>query len=520
MRRTNGRWVRVPFSRGSITALVLGLAISPMSTAGASVIGGASSPNVVQDKVPLPRKGAYFGAFVAVNADHTGPTEQLAQEGFEAMVGRKMAVDKEGYPWDEGWPTNYASWSRDRGRIMTFGWNAQLYDGSVIKWADVADGRYDADIDAKAVAIKAFEAPAFFVFNHEPENQVGQAGTEQDFIDAYRHVHDRFVADGVANLSYALVLMAYTFRIGQADLYYPGGKYVDVIGADGYNYYQCPGHTDDWTSFGDIFSAFHDYGVSHHKSLFVSEWGSEEDPAKPGRKGQWISDAAATLKTWPEVKVVAYYDNEGDCEWWVDSSQSSLNAFKNMGADPYFTPPQPPPQSTKVGAYASVVDFMYTYPVGTLAQGKAIEWLFFGPSIHTVTDNLGMGLFDSGPEVLNGTFTYLFRGAGNYQYACTFHPSMTALIKIPLIVQPLTGNQRTKFTVTWASASPPLGFVFDVRIQRPGGDWSTWQDGVTGTTARFLPDSGRGTYLFEARIRNAITGSASWYSDAVTVTVS
>ena len=519
MRTNTRKWPGVRFSQTSIISLVLILSIIPAGAAGASAVGRGASPNVMGGVVPLPKKGAYFGAFVAVNADHTGPTEQQAQETFESMVGRQMAVDKEGYPWDEGWPTNYASWSRDQGRIMSFEWNAQLYDGSVIKWADIANGLYDADIDAKATAIKAFAAPAFFIFNHEPENEVGQAGTTQDFINAYRHIHDRFVADRVTNLSYVLVLMAFTFRMGLADAYYPGSKYVDLLGADGYNYYQCPGHISDWSSFADIFSAFHDYGVSHHKQLFVSEWGSEEDPAQPGRKAQWISDAERTLKDWPEVKVVAYYDNEGDCVWWVDSSQSSLNAFKNMGADPYFTPPQPPPQPTQVGAYASVMDFTFTSPVGTLAQGKAVKWLFFGPSLHTVTENLGMGLFDSGSQPLNGTFTFVFRAAGNYQYACTLHPSMTAQIRIPLIVQPLTGNQQTRFTVTWASAPPPVGYVYDVRIQRPRGDWSPWQDGVKSTTGQFVPDSGRGTYLFDARIRNAIIGNASWYSEDITVTV-
>src|SRR5207248_129768 len=149
-------------------------------------------------------------------------------------------------------------------------------------------------------------APAIFVFEHEPEGEVGQSGTTTDFVNAYRHIHDRFAADGVTNLTYGLVLLATTFGAGKADPYYPGDGYVDLLGADGYNWYQCPGRSDPWTSFHDVFTAFYSYGLGKGKPMFVSEWGSNEDSTTPGRKGQWITDAATTLKTWPQVKVVSY----------------------------------------------------------------------------------------------------------------------------------------------------------------------------------------------------------------------
>ncbi|MEO7573134.1 MAG: hypothetical protein ABIX10_11940, partial [Acidimicrobiales bacterium] len=74
-----------------------------------------------------------------------------------------------------------------------------------------------------------------------------------------------------------------------------------------------------------------------------AEWGSTEDPAVSGRKAQWIADAATTLKGWPEVKVVSWYDNGAPqaCDWWIDTSASSLAAFATMANDPYFNPPPP-----------------------------------------------------------------------------------------------------------------------------------------------------------------------------------
>jgi hypothetical protein len=502
--------------------LMLGTNMQATAIAGLNPISGSLIRMEAGPRPPrLPDSGTLFGAFVALDSDHSGSSELEAQENFEAMVGRTMAVDKEGHAWDEVFPSPYAYWSRDQGRILSFEWNAQLYGGGVIRWDDIASGRYDADIDARAQAIKAYSAPAFFVFHHEPEDEVGQAGSEQDFVNAYRHVVDRFRAKGVTNLSYALVLMASTYRYGEPDLFYPGDSYVDLVGADGYNWHGCPGRDDAWTDFGSIFSDFRDFGVAKDKPLYVAEWGSMEDPDVPGRKADWIDDAAATIKSWPEIKVVAYYHNEGDCEWWVDSSGSSLDAFTRMGTDLYFAPPMLPPMGTKTSAYASVYDFSLGTPVGDLVQGKGVKWLFQGPSNHSLTDNHSMGLFASGTKTAGSTYRFIFQAAGNYNYTCSVHPSMLATIRVPMVVTPGSGGVGTQFTVTWAAAKPPTGFLYDVKIKRPGsGTWETWKDGVTSTTATFVPDSGKGTYTFHSRVRNSASGKASWYSEDITIVVS
>jgi len=469
----------------------------------------------------LPASGALFGAFVAIEDGLLRWTSTLA---FESEIQRELTIDKQGYAWSDIWPSAYEYWSRDQGRTLSFEWNAQEHGGQVISWKAIANGQYDSLIDARAAGIKAFAAPAFFVFHHEPEDEVGQAGTTQDFINAYRHVHDRFIADGVTNLTYSLVLLSTTYASGDADQYYPGGKYVDLLGADGYNWYKCPGRNDPWTSFHDVFVNFYNYGLGKGKPMFISEWGSNEDPGVVGHKAQWITDAAATLKTWPEVKVETYYNNgppAASCNWRVDSSPSSLAAFQAMGADPYFNPPWPVPNPPPIAAYVSMEDNLYSSPVGYLTQGLGVDWLFNGTINHTVTDASGMGLFDSG--ILPPGSTYLFtpKAAANYNYKCTLHANMTATLRVPLVVLPLVGGLSTPFTVTWASGGPPSGYVYDVKIKRPGSSsWSTWQDGVSTSFGIFLPDSGKGTYSFHSRIRNTRNGAASWYSQDVAITIS
>ena len=241
----------------------------------------------------------------------------------------------------------------------------------------------------------------------------------------------------------------------------------------------------------------------------------------PGRKAQWFDDAQAQLEAWPEVKAVSYFNVDANCDWLVDSSPSSLSAYRGMGADPYFNPATTPPKDTGVSAYVDVSDFLFGPPAGGPAQGESVEWLFRGPSKHTVTDTSGMDYFDSGSQSEGKTFSFPFIAAGKYPYECTIHPDMTGYVKVPVIVSPTSGNVATTFTITWASTAAPSDYEYDVQIERPGeSTYSTWKSDQTVRKATFDPDSGPGTYWFRARIRQVSSGEDSWYSVGASIIVS
>ena len=46
----------------------------------------------------------------------------------------------------------------------------------------------------------------------------------------------------------------------------------------------------------EIFTPFYQFGVDHDKQLVIAEYGSGEDPAVVGKKGQWFSNGADQLK--------------------------------------------------------------------------------------------------------------------------------------------------------------------------------------------------------------------------------
>ena len=175
--------------------------------------------------------------------------------------------------------------------------------------------------------------------------------------------------------------------------------------------------------------------------------------------------------------------------------------------------------------------------IGGFTAGS-VMWTFEGPDAHTVTDNsfgttVATRLFDTNGAQPNGMpegtfFVFLFPGAGTYLYICTIHPGMSGTVKLPMS-GPTTGTVGTPFTITWGVVAPPSGYGFDVQVTTPSNVTSFFKTGTTTLTATYTPNSGPGSYVFQARLRKlsvptSCTGDAgsgcSQYSGRLTVTVS
>ena len=301
-----------------------------------------SYPWEVTDETILPQGGSWFGVYLGSSVK-LAPTRDLELAAFERQIGRKVAMERVFYAWRDRWPNVFDLASRDQGRLLFVSWHAPLR-GTETPWADIAQGKHDATIDARAAEVKEFGAPVYLSFNHEPDMEP-HLGTPEEFVAAYRRVRDRFVAQGATNVSFALTLTGAAYRSGLANAYYPGDEYVDVLAADGYNHYGCLhlGFGHRWNSFRNIFGGFYDYGIEKGKPMMIPEYGSGEDPLRPGRKAEWIREAHEALEGWPQVKATMYYNHQSDplCSYLLDSSAAAFDAFVSMGADPDFNPPPP-----------------------------------------------------------------------------------------------------------------------------------------------------------------------------------
>jgi outer membrane protein assembly factor BamB len=198
-----------------------------------------------------------------------------------------------------------------------------------------------------------------------------------------------------------------------------------------------------------------------------------------------------------------------DGSLYVGSNDGSLYAFTLAAGDP-------------VGNYVDITDSAYD-PKEVISHkiGYAVQWSNIGSKGHSVKDSSPLDLFRSGTIAADAVWQYTFAAASVYKYECGKNGTFTGKVKVPMIFEPDAGGLATSFTVTWASAPPPPGLVYDVQIQRPGSsDWTFWKEGVTTQSATFVPDAGKGTYQFKAHIRNPVTGDGTSYSSKKSITVS
>jgi hypothetical protein len=228
--------------------------------------------------------------------------------------------------------------------------------GRGVSALSVAGGRYDAWLGTLARSVAALGRPVLLRYGWAMDRTVGPdpAVSGRAYVAAWRHVHDLFAANGVRGAwVWAPDADAFAGARGGVDQFWPGGGYVDWIAADGFNPGGCNGGA--WTGFGAIFRAFYSWGSAKGKPLMVSETGTAEDLADPGRKGAWFTDAAATLtRELPRIRAVVYYDQGGRCDWRPDTSSPSMRGFVRFARDPFFGAPAGVPATTAAAPITSV----------------------------------------------------------------------------------------------------------------------------------------------------------------------
>jgi hypothetical protein len=95
---------------------------------------------------------------------------------------------------------------------------------------------------------------------------------------------------------------------------------------------------------------------------------------------------------------------------------------------------------------------------------------------------------------------------------------MTGTVKVPMDIEPPTGDQSTLFTITWASQDAPEGMVYRVEQRLHGS--CCWSDLARDTQDpngdfRF----GSGTHEFRARVQIQDAHVSSMWSPIKTLVV-
>ncbi len=309
------------------------------SAAGAGALALSSSPTAALARVAPGHCG--WGAFAEPVA---GQTPMQAVFAMERLIGRKLDVTRHYLSWERDIPNDQVRQSANTGHIPLISWECQRRNGTFVKWSDIAAGRHDNELRTKAHALKNWGHRAYFVFNHEPENDVG-SGNAAHFRAAYNHVRHVFDGVGAHNLRWVCTLMRGTYQgaHGGAGSWVPSG--AQALGVDGYNRGAC-NPDNGWETFSSIFTPARNYAKKHHKKLIIQEWGSVEPTACGAHlnvetKASWIRHACQRIMSWPQVETVIYTHAHAtfrgkQFSFLVNSSPGSLKAYRYYGHRGYF----------------------------------------------------------------------------------------------------------------------------------------------------------------------------------------
>jgi hypothetical protein len=309
------------------------------TAAGAGALVLSSSRMVALARVAPGHCG--WGAF----AEPVGKqTPMQAVYEMEKLIGRKLDVTRHYLSWDRDIPNEQVKESARTGHIPLISWECQRRDGSSVKWADIASGRHDNQLKDKAHALRDWGHKAYFVFNHEPENDTF-SGNAAEFKAAYDHTRKVFDNAGANNLRWVCTLMRPTFQgaHGGVGMWVPSG--AQAMGVDGYNRGDCNPDVG-WQTFQQLFAAARWFCKNHHTKLIVQEWGTvgrtscgADLPVET--KATWIKRACERIKLWPEVETVIYTNADANFHgenfsYRVDTSPDALKVYRKFGKDPYF----------------------------------------------------------------------------------------------------------------------------------------------------------------------------------------
>lgn len=245
----------------------------------------------------------------ALGAFSTRPLAEL-----ESLIQHRLEIASTFVAWEEAFP-----FGREPSRTPLFAWDGRRDLG------EITSGRWDRLLRRRARDCREFGGPVYLRWAAEFNGAWNPSfGRPHEFVAAWRHLVRTFRSAGAANVRF--VWCPYASHGWRT--YYPGDRFVDWVGMDGYNW----GTTrawSKWESFGEIFGPlYRDY--AGRKPLMICEVASAESG---GSKATWIRDMGAQLAgRFSNVRAVVWFDADKETDWRVSSSPASLRAFRSVVA--------------------------------------------------------------------------------------------------------------------------------------------------------------------------------------------
>ncbi|MGC0330077.1 hypothetical protein RKD23_003067 [Streptomyces sp. SAI-170] len=293
--------------------------------------GGEGGPRVSQsaeaavpyDVVPLLRpKKKYFGAAV-----EGAPNSMDGYRAYSDMVGKQPNLIEYYAAWGDGFDATGVRNAWREGALTLVSW--EPFDVSL---ADIAAGRSDAYLTEYATAVRRLNLPVVISFADEFNGHWEKWGTKyatpQQYVAAWRHLHDAFAEVGATNVIWAwspnIVNPVASVKL---EPYYPGDGYVDWIGLIGYWTVEQPNAFD--SVFGPTQKQVR--GFTEKPMILL------ETAAMAGeRRRDDIRILFESVTADDDLLGFIWFNHNKRADWRLEASPLALEEFKRLAADDRF----------------------------------------------------------------------------------------------------------------------------------------------------------------------------------------
>ncbi|WP_249356549.1 MULTISPECIES: glycosyl hydrolase [unclassified Gordonia (in: high G+C Gram-positive bacteria)] len=199
--------------------------------------------------------------------------------------------------------------------------------------SSIVAGQHDSDLQRWAAELDSWGHAVLLRFAQEMNGtwypwSVGLYGnTAAEYRAAWVRMH-RIVSAQAPNVEFVWAPNVLTEGSRDFADCYPGDRFVDHLGLDGYNWGDTPGH--QWQSPEKLFSASVAAlrRLSATLPIVLTEVGCAGG-ADPGQKARWISEFFDVVMGNPDVTGFMWFQTDKERDWRINSSPTSTQAFRD-----------------------------------------------------------------------------------------------------------------------------------------------------------------------------------------------
>jgi hypothetical protein len=323
-----------------------------------------------------------FGAFVATGPGHALDDDPTVLRDYEHLLGASVQVVSEFYGVGDVFPGSRERLLAAGGRrAVLLSWD--MGSGRAYRFTAWSSGRHDAYLRRIGRAAATYPYQIYIrpwpemngdwvPFQPTASGSRPAGGTPAAFVKAWRHVVDTVRHAGGTNIRWVFDPTVDVYP-GTTDVrrIWPGRRWVDALGLDGYNWGNLPG----WRTFKDLFAEQYSRLTSLDPTLpvWVCEYGSREPTVDDGvpvdplhHKGTWLT-RVLTSPGWSRVQALVTFDVRKERDWRFASSPAALEAARSALAS------RPPPSTRRGLAAIGVAGLPPTMRTGRSGR-PVVSW--------------------------------------------------------------------------------------------------------------------------------------------------